>query len=239
MTEDNKVFAVQMVEFNPQIGNVRKGITVSGVGSFRAGMAARGATFVPSPIVPIKDPTRMVKVGEREIALFDLLTGIDPDAPGTYYLSQPRKPNLPVFRRITAVSMEELQAAVQKQAVDAAQKGKPTVPAPIVGVRGAMEKAKEPVVKTVEQILEEGRNATGPETADAPVESSDTSVFDCRALVEKVNSRVMTSKNGRTELESNKDKVSAEDLAYIAEHGATLLREWANRETDLRVAKSE
>ncbi|MDD5542893.1 MAG: hypothetical protein PHX83_06930 [Acidobacteriia bacterium] len=238
MSEKTKVYAVQMVEYNPQAGNARKTFTVSGVMSFKAGNAVKGTTFVPSPIVPIKDPTKLIKVGEKMVPLFELLTGKDPEQPDTYYLSQPGKPNLPVFRKMVADGIDELKAAVDKQAQARAQVGHSGVPAPIVGVRGATERAKEPQVKTVEQILEEGRNVTGDEQheekpADAPPPA------DFRSIVAAVNDRSMPSRMGVVELETIKASLSADDLTFIHENGAAKLRDWARREMDSRAAPTK
>jgi len=232
MSEKTKVYAVQMVEYNPQVGNVRKGFTISGVMSFRAGMAAKGSTFVPSPIVPIKEPNKPIKFGDKTVPLFELLTGKNPDQPDSYYFSQPGKPNLPVFRKLVAEDMTELKTAVDKQAQARAQVGQSGVPAPIMGVRGTNERIKEPQVKTVEQILEEGRNVTSDGPAEEkPVETKDA---DFRAIVAAVNDRSMPSRMGVVELETIKTSLSADDLTFVHENGAAKLRDWARREMDTR-----
>jgi len=238
MSEKTKVYAVQMVEYNPQVGNVRKGFTISGVMSFRAGMAAKGAAFVPSPIVPIKEPDKPIKFGDKTVPLFELLTGKNPDQPDSYYFSQPGKPNLPVFRKLVAEDMTELKTAVDKQAQARAQVGQSGVPAPIMGVRGTNERVKEPQVKTVEQILSEGRNATG-EDEQVEKKTADVPSFDFRAIVAAVTDRSMPSRMGVVELETIKASLSADDLTFVHENGAAKLRDWARREMDSRAAPTK
>jgi len=238
----SRVKAVQMIEFNPQVGNKRKGYTLSGVMSFRAGNAVQGETFVPSPIVPLKDPDFKVKVGEREIGLFEFLTGRDPENADAYFVHQDRKPSMPVFRGMTADSMTDLRDAVDEQAKRLAQAGKPTPPAPIAGQRSTTETAKAPANKTVEQILEEKRNATEetdekpekPEKPEAPAKK-----VDYKELLKRVSSKSTTSRGARAELETIKDTLEADDLTYIAEHGTKLLKDWAIRVMDDKVADKD
>lgn len=238
MSNDTKVFAVQMVEFNPQAGNKRKGYTLSGVMSFKAGNAVKGETFVPSPIVPLKDPDLKVKVGDREINLFEFLTGRDPENADAYFVHQDRKPSLPVFKPIVADSMTDLRNAVDEQATRSAQAGKPIPPAPIAGQRSTKDTAKAPANKTIEQILAEKRNSTAePEKSEKPEkpEAPDGKI-DYKELLKRVSSKFTTSRGARAELETIKDTLEADDLTYIAEHGTKLLKDWAVRVMDDKVA---
>lgn len=232
----SKVYAVQMIEFNPHAGYLKKGYTLSGVMSFRAGNSVQDTVFVPSPIVPLKDPDKKIKVGDREIGLFDFLTGRDPEQPDTYYVHQPRKPNLPVFRPCVADSMPELRAAVDEQAQRSAQAGKPITPAPIMGQRAASERAKVPASKTVEQILAEGRNATEDPEPEPEKPAAPTKKVDFKDLVKRVNEGSTTGRGARAELDTIKDMLEADDLTYIAEHGSKQLKNWAIREIDTRAA---
>jgi len=232
----SKVYAVQMVEFNPQVGNKKKGYTLSGVMSFRAGNAVQDTQFVPSPIVPLKEPDKKISVGEREIGLFEFLTGRDPDQPDTYYVHQPRKPNLPVFRALVAENMGVLREAVNEQAQRSAQAGKPMTPAPIMGQRAASERAKVPANKTVEQILAEGRNATEEPEPEPEKPAAPTKKVDFKDLVKRVNEGSTTGRGARAELDTIKDTLEADDLTYIAENGSKQLKNWAIREIDNRAA---
>jgi hypothetical protein len=229
---ESKVFAVQMVEYNPRAGNLRKGLTVSGVGAFHAGNAVPGTPFVPSPIVPIPDPDRPVAVGMRSVPLFDLLTGQDPAQPGTFWLHQPNKPGLPVFRRIVAPDMPALHRAVEIQAQQAAQSGRPAVPARIIGQIPSEARAAAPEPQSVEQILEGGLNATAP-VADAHAGPTRP---DIAALLADIGERKLSARGAIAKLDAALSLVTDDDLKAVVEGGQKLLREWAQARQDERAA---
>jgi hypothetical protein len=231
--ESTTVHAVQMVEFNPATGNLRKSLTISGVGVFVAGNAVAKTPFVPSAIVPIKDPGRMMRYGDREVGLFDLLTGQDPTRPGAFYFHQPGKPGLPVFRRIQAPSMDDLQKAVAVQAQRAAQAGQPIPPAPIVGQVGASLRPNEGPPPTVEEILRQGAAADAASAQAAPAAPTPASVA---TMLEEVTARTRTVRSVIMSLDANPSTVAEDDLARIEAHSSKALREWAAAERDRRAA---
>lgn len=237
MDPNKPITSVQMVEYNPAIGNKRKTYTVSGVMAFTAGSSVQDEPYKPSPIVPLKNPDMVINYQGIEVPLVEFLTGRD-SLTGGYYVHQPRNLNLPVFKLIVAPNMQDLRKAVHEHANIRAQMGMDAVPAPIQGAAAmAMERPKKQRVKDIAEILAESQKEDKKDepTAVAPPEPKDE-MPEFKKVVEKVNNKGMTVKMAKAELQALVGDLDDESMEWIVGNSKGKVKTWAENEIDRRFA---